>query len=270
MSDMTWTCPACGNTEPPPCRRCHGTIRRLRGDGRVTPGRGPALFDFFGGLRDVARAALAIAFERDFIGRLRVPVLAGAATTVLLIAAGIVFLLPAYRDWFESAPGESLNAGPALWLFATWLVLGPPLLAFVCGFAQAPLIATSERRMLGEPRVDGEAPAPRFGERLLLLVAAATVLPFALGLVLVPFVGVPATVALGSAIAAVAWFDAPIASRGHRLPARLQLLRRNPLRALGTGLGITLLACVPVFNLLALAPVAAVAATAAWLHFDKR
>jgi uncharacterized protein involved in cysteine biosynthesis len=71
-------------------------------------------------------------------------------------------------------------------------------------------------------------------------------------------------------MAAVVWYEPPMALRDLHLPQRLHLLWRNRWRALGVGAGIQLATVVPFVNVLGLAPIATIVATSSYLHFDKR
>lgn len=224
------------------------------------------------------RAPFALLHHREFIGRLRVAVWANALGFSLLMAAGYFVLWPWFlaafaSDWWlaDSVRATNGKRGPVLWLVTSWLVLGPPLLEMLAGALQEGLLDATERAMLGDGAVT-RAPRgllARLRDRAKVGAVALLLWPFALLLVLVPWVGLPLVGVLGAAIAAAVWFELPMARRGLDLPQRLGLLWRNRWRALGVGFGVQLAAGVPFLNLLGLSPVATVAASSAYLQFGK-
>lgn len=272
-------CACCGHpTDGAACGRCRGALTALRRPYALEPGLGAPPADFWRGLREVHRAVFALLHERAFIGRLRLPVAANLLAFVLVYVGGAWLLMPWCTAAFAAAwplldgvRQATAEHGPTRWLVACALLLGPPLLDVVCGALQEPLRVATERSMLGpEHGSDAAHTVLRLRERAHVLAAALLALPVVLALSLVPYVWLPLLVLLGAATAAVVWFEPPMAERGLALPARLELLWRNRWRALGTGLGLQLAVFVPFVNLLALAPVATIAATSAYLQFDKR
>lgn len=237
-----------------------------------------AIADAWRGMREVHRAVFALLHERAFIGMLRLPVAANLLCFLALFAGGAFALAPLYTaafvgPWWLADGWRAAVAdhGPALWLLATALLLGPPLLDVAAGGLQEPLRAATERAMLGPPRQDAaDHGVLRLRERAQVLAAALLALPFVLLLVLVPWVGLPTVLVLGAAAAAIVWFEPPMAVRGCALRERLWLLWRNRWRALGVGAGLQLAVFVPFVNVLALAPIATIAATSAFLQFDRR
>ena len=265
--DAIITCPTCGFARPaPPCSVCADEGATLGRRGRVVTGPRNPLADLLRGLDDVRRAALALLFERDFVGRLRVPVLANMAVMAGLGLFGWLWLTPAVEAHFESR-GEP---GAHLWLLAIWLGCGPSLLDLLAGWAMGPIRRATEQHMLGATPVHPPRLGPRLIERVQLLMLAAGAVVLMLGAVLIPWVGLPFCFALGAAVGAVVYMQPPLAVRGHALGARLAALRREPWRALGAGLGLQLAAGVPFLNVLALLPVATVTATSTYLHMSKR
>jgi hypothetical protein len=272
-------CPCCGYLEEDePCLRCRGVARALSGrdEARAGRGRGPA--DVYRGLRDVHQAVFALLHGREFIGLLRWPIAANAIAFVLLLLGGWLLLAP----WYAAFTGstwwlfDGLRAGRAeavahLWLLCTWLLLGPPLLDVLTGAVHEPLRVATELRMLGPASRPGAPDGMlRFRDRIRILAFATMALPVVLLVALLPWVGLPIVLAVGAASAAIVWFEPPMAARGHALRARLRLLWQNRWRALGTGAGMQLAAAVPFVNVLVLAGVATVAATASYLHFEKQ
>ena len=272
-------CSCCGHpTDGAACRRCRGALTTLHRSYALRPGLGAPPADLWRGVREVHRAVFALLHERAFIGRLRLPVAANLLAFVLVYVGGAWLLTPWCTTAFAAAwpvldgvRQASADHGPTRWLTACALLLGPPLLDVVCGALQEPLRLATERTMLGpEHGDDATHTVLRLRERAHVLAASLLALPAVLALALVPYVWLPLLVALGAAAAAVVWFEPPMAERGLALPARLEVLWRNRWRALGVGLGLQLAVFVPFVNVLALAPVATIAATSAYLQFDKR
>lgn len=223
------------------------------------------------------RAVFALLHERAFIGQLALPVASNVLAFALLVAAALLLLMPAFQAVFAGPwwllDGWRARFGPAgtsYWLLTSWLLLGPPLLDVLAGMFQEPLRRIAEATMLGPERERGPAlPVLRVRERARVLASAALLWPVALIMSLLPWIGLPLVVATGAAMAAVVWFEPPMAVRGLGQRRRLQVLWQNRWRAAGVGLGLQFAAAVPFVNLLALAPVATLAATAAYLQFDK-
>ena len=259
-------CPVCGYPRPSaPCAVCQDEAARLGKRASVQIGPGNPIADVLRGLDDVRRAVFALLFEREFIGKLRLPVATNMAVMLALGAAGWFWLLPAFEAHFADR-GED---GAHLWALAVWLGAGPSLLDLLAGWAMDPIRRATEQHMLGATPTHPERLGPSGAERLQLLGLAAFAVLLMLGAVLVPWVGVPLSVLLGAAVAAVVYMQPPIAVRCLPLGARLQTLRRQPWRALGAGLGLQLAAAVPFLNLLALLPVATITATSTYLHMHK-
>ena len=229
--------------------------------GPLCIGRRNALLDLLRGLDDVRRAVFALLFERDYVGRLRGAVLANAIAVLLLVAVGWLWLLPAVEH--VSDPGGHL------WLLAIGLTIGPAWLDLLAGWAQDPIRRATEQHMLGATPTAPPRTGPSWTERLQVLTATTVSFPLAMALISVPAVGLVLTILFGAALAAIVWLQPPLAVRGFALPQRLRMIRRNPWRALGTGLGLQLAAGVPFLNLLGLAPIATIAGSSAYLHFDK-
>jgi hypothetical protein len=242
------------------------------------PGRGAAVADVVRGFAEVHRATFALGHGREFVGLLRVPVSANAIVCSALAAVGLLLLWPVFAaafatPWWLADGLRSANRdrGPALWLLATWLVLGPPLLEAFAGALQEPLHVAAERAMLGTSPPPGQPRGwlPRLRDRARLCLAALAIWPLSLGLVLLPYAGVPLVAVLGSALAALVWLEQPLAQRGFGLAPRIAVVWRNRWRALGLGAGVQAAAAVPFLNLLGLSAVATVAAASTYLKFDK-
>lgn len=247
-----------------------------RGPTRI--GRGLAAADLYRGLRDVAGAPFALLHCRDYVGALRLPVAANAVVFAALALGAWLIVAPAYArafagEWwlFDGLRRSRADTGPAIWLLTTWLLIGPSVLDTAIGALHEPLRVITERAMLGPPRsATAEPPRLRLRERARILGLALLALPPCLVLALVPWLGLPIVCVVGAVLAAVVWFEPPMAARGLDLRARLDVLQDNRWRALGVGAGIQLAAAVPFVNLLALSACATVAATSAYLQFDKK
>lgn len=266
----TTLCAICGYQKPKQtCHVCGGEGHILGKRAPLQVGRGNAFVDVLRGMMDVRRAVFAMLFEREFIGQLRWPVAANVAGFSVVVAVGWFWLLPAFQQSFDSHPGQTDHDGPHMWLLAVWLTAGPALLDFLGGWAQEPIRRATEQHMLGATLSTPPNEGARWLDRLQLLLFVGISTLMAMAIVLIPWVGLPATVLLGGAMAAIVWLQPPQAVRGIDLRQRLMMLRRNPWRALGTGLGIQTATLIPFVNVLALLPVATISATSAYLHFDK-
>lgn len=263
-------CAVCGYVVPAaPCPVCAGKAERLGNRGTLEVGRGNALLDVLRGMNDVRRAVFVMIFGREFIGQLRLPVAMNALGIGIVFSIGWFWLSPAFESYFAAQPNQTDLNGPHLWLMAMWLTAGPAFLDMIGGWAQEPIRRATEHHMLGATLTTPPSSGQRLLDRLQMLLLIAIACLMALALVLIPWVGIPCTVLLGSAVAAIVWLQPPQAVRGATLRQRLEMLRRNPWRALGMGFGLQIAAGVPFVNLLALLPTATIAATSTFLHFDK-
>ncbi|MBL8729806.1 MAG: EI24 domain-containing protein [Planctomycetes bacterium] len=244
----------------------------------MQPGRGAWWRDLGSGVRSVHRAVFALLHERALIGQLGLPVASNLLVFGSLVLVGAVLLAPWFTAFFggtwwllDGWRASFADAGPGHWLLTSWLLLGPPLLDVLAGPFQEPLRRAAEAVMLGPARERAAAPrVRRVRERAQVLAGALLLWPLALFVSLLPWIGLPLVVTLGAVSAAVVWFEPPMAARGLGQRRRLQALWQNRWRALGVGVGLQLAAAVPFVNVLALAPVATLAATSAYLQFDKR
>jgi hypothetical protein len=278
VNSPTAPCPTCGHTlAAEACTICAGSALALDGRTLLRAPRAGRLLDFAAGFGDVRAAFFALLHGREYIGLLRVPVAVNTIAFTAVALGGWLLLEPLFAAAFASSwwlldgvRAHHAQHGPALWLVTSWLMLGHPLLDLIAGGLQEPLHEATERRMLGPLRAGAPATAVlRLRERARVFALLLLAWPFALGLALVPWVGLCAVGLLGAAVAAVVWFEAPMASRGWSLARRLRSLRDHRWRALGTGLGLQVATIVPFVNVLGLAPIATIAATASFLQFTK-
>lgn len=264
-------CEICGyQRQAEVCHVCGGQAQTLGKRGPLQVGRGNAIMDIVRGIMDVRRAAFALLFDREFIGKLRLPVAANIAGFAAILTMGWLWLMPAFEQSFRSHPEQTASEGPHLWLFAVWLAAGPALLDFLGGWAQDPIRRATEQHMLGATLTKPPLAGIRWLDRLQMLLLVSIMTMMMMAAVMIPWIGVPATILLGGAMAAIVWLQPPQAVRGFGLRARLMTLRRNPWRALGTGLGLQAAAFIPPIGPLALLPIATACATSAYLHFDKQ
>lgn len=199
------------------------------------------------------------------MGSLRLPVAANMIAIVAVGLAGWLWLLPAFEARFD----EPDDARAHLWLVALWLGAGPAVIDLLAGWAMDPIRRATEQHMLGATPNETPSSGPSFSDRLQLLALSAFASVVMMGLVLVPWVGVPLCALLGAAVAGVIYMQPPFAVRGVALAARIRRLRAQPWRALGAGLGLQAAATVPFLNLLALLPVATVVATSTYIFTVK-
>lgn len=234
----------------------------------VTPGRGLPPVDLVRGVTEVTRTVFTIVLGRPFVGLLRWPVAVNTIAFTTLVAGFWFGLMPA----FEGATPDDRTA--ALWGYASWILLAPPLLAGVAGPFQRPLRAVTEGIMLGPENPTGEPETAPTGtgqlrDRFIALVLAAILLLFCLAIVQIPWAGVPLVFAIGAALQALVWFNAPLCQRGYDRRDRAIVLWLNRWRALGVGVGLQIATAVPFVNLLLLPSLAAVATTSAFVRFEK-
>ncbi|MBL8753172.1 MAG: EI24 domain-containing protein [Planctomycetes bacterium] len=252
-------------------------LRSLDGRTTMAPATRDGALDLLRGIGEVRRAMFALMHGKEFIGQLRLPVAMNAIAFVLVAGGGYWLLSAPFaavfaQPWplFDGVRGAHRDTGDALWLLVSWLLLGPPLLDLIAGAAQEPLRLATERRMLGSAFAPPPGPGSlRIRDRARLVAWLVLLWPVGLVLVLVPWLGLPAVALLGAAVAAIVWFEPPMASRGLQQRERLAAIRDTRWRCLGVGLGLQFAAFVPFLNVLGLAPVATLAATSAWLQSPK-
>lgn len=71
------------------------------------------------------RAVFVMLFEREFIDKLRKPVVINALGFGVLILLGWSWLAPAFHSSFAGDPEPDASIQPNLWLMAVWLTAGP-------------------------------------------------------------------------------------------------------------------------------------------------
>lgn len=279
VNDQAIACACCGyRCAADACGHCEGTARSLDGRRVLPPPRRDRFGDAVTGVFEVRRALFALLHGREFIGQLRLPVTMNAIAITVVVLGGWFVLTPLFAAvfatpwWFADGLRQQLApSAPGWWLAASWLWLGHPLCDLIAGAVQEPLRARTEMRMLGTPTSGGAAPGLlRVRDRARVLSWLLLSWPGVLLVSLLPWCGLPLLALLGAGSAAVTWFEAPLAARGLSLGQRLRLLWAHRWRALGTGLGLQFASAVPFVNLLALASIATLAATASHLQFEKR
>lgn len=270
-------CPWCGYARThEPCGTCGDTL--LREPGGRPMGRAPrrGFFPF-----DIARgflgffAGTTVLFNRpEFAGKLKLPVI-----TNLIVVTGVgVALWFAFRGLFARIGAEGDLLGFFAGVFATLLTLVsvyfilPPLVELVLGPFLEPLVDVVEQSMGGPDMRPPERlvwtsikDGAHSAAQLLMLSGACWLASLVLALVGL----LPLAFAVSAFAAAITWFELPTHRRGYRLRDRLWLLRRNWAVALGFGLAFQVGALIPLFNILLLAPTAAVSATMLYLRMEK-
>ena len=272
----TASCPCCGYpVTAAACAHCHGSVRALDGRRVLPPAAPDRPWATLAGFAEVRRALFALLHGREYIGLLRLPVAMNALAFAVVVVGGWFTLAPLFAAIFagpwpvlDDLRRELAPSAPGWWLAASWLWLGHPLCDLIAGVAQEPLRARTELRMLGTPGSGGSGNGTlRLRDRARLLSWLLLAWPALLLLSLLPWLGVAAITLAGAATAALTWFEPPLAARGHGLRERMRVLWSHRWRALGTGLGLQIASAIPFLNVLALAPVATLAATASCLRF---
>jgi hypothetical protein len=286
MTLIRGRCGRCGHEtgQPEACSLCSGRLRELDHlDRELRPGLGFAPFALVRAFVGFFRAASHLLHRPEFVGRLQLPVavnavgfLAGTACAVLLATSVFAPWFAAPWPVFEDLRAANEGSGSLRLTLATTWLLGPTLLEVVTGGLLSPLSSGTELAIAG-PKVAAAGDAatiastfPRLRASARVFLIQLAVLPLAWLCVLTPWVGLPLAFLLGTAAAAVVWFEAPFARRGLGLGPRLRGLARNWPLAAGFGAAWQLAVAVPFLNLLALAPTAAIAAAALYFRFDKQ
>ena len=278
----TTACPLCGYPKGEArCDHCGGSVVDAPALDEVRPGPRFFVFDVADGFRLFWHGLLLLFHSPRYAGTLKFAVAANIATFGL---AFVFFWFGLYRLMQKLTESMDLGflAGPISWTqpvlafvlaLVALLALGPILVQLVIGPFLDPIADVTEKLCGGEAM----RAQPVGAVRSLLLSTKITLQVFAaqlvllLPLLLLSFCGFGLVVAmiLSALFHALAWLDVPCARRGLGLQERLALVRRNWARALGFGLAIQLGLLVPFFNLLLLAPTAAVGITLVYLRFDK-
>jgi CysZ protein len=257
-------------------------VREIDG-AALRPSRGVFFLDLLRGFASLFQGGLMLFTRPEYAGQLRVPVIAN----LLVLAAvllGVFFGAWELFDWLLSGSWGFLEFlhGIAGWASATlamilaaitMFLVTPVLIETVTGPFLDPLAATTERLHGGasmralDPGVwrgiwSGlRSSAQILAIQLLVLVPALLLSLTGIGALLVTI--------LSAWLQAIVWFDIPCARRGLDLRARIALLRHNWAKALGFGLAVQLGLFIPLFNVLLLAPAAAVAVSSLFFRFAK-
>lgn len=277
-------CGHCGYfTVASPCPKCGDRVLDGPLGAPILPGRRMAPVELTRGFVGFYRAAIHLLTRPEYFGRLAAPVAASAAATIA-IAALAYWGFYAAAEWLAAQPWGFLQIlrGPVSWSDDTFAVVltvvttslvGPVILQTLTIPFLDPL-ADSVEKMLGGP---GLSRVPRTGWGHILTNVRASSQVLAMQLVaLVPclllsfcHIGLVAALVIASFLNALLWFEVPFARRGYTTDQRIRLVRHNRARTLGFGLAFQLGMFVPFFNILLLAPTAAVAATMSYFWFEK-
>ena len=250
---------------------------------QVRPGRRFFLLDLAHGFTTFFVAGLQLLLRPEYFGKLRLPLLVNLAALVLLFA-GTWFGVYQLFDWLTAQSWGWLDflRGPVSWtraVFAlaltviTFVLLAPAVIEAVTSPFLDPLAETVETT-LGGPGIRAVERSFWHGA-VAGLRATAEVLALQ-ALVLLPCLflsfcglGFLLAFALSAALNALLWFEIPFARRGYDTRERLRVLRHNWARALGFGLAFQLGLFVPFFNVLLIAPAAAVAVSTLYFYLEK-
>lgn len=271
-------CAWCGHPlAQPPCPRCGGKLLVAPGAERMqqAPRRGFFVLDLVRGFFGVFEG-LAILFNRpEFAGKLRGPVIANLFATLTL--GTILFI--GFRAMFApvEAEGDLLgyfaNSLALLLTFISLCLFLPPLLELITGPFLDELVDVVEKSM-GGPRLTpvrrhlwaNVRDSSRATAHLLLLAGGVWIGTLVLSIVAI---GIPLGILAAAFLNALTWFELPFYRRGYSLRDRLRTLRHNWALATGFGLGVQVGMLIPVFNVLLLAPAAAVGASVLYLRMAK-
>ncbi len=249
----------------------------------MRPGRRLAPLDLVQGFAEFWLSAIRLLTRPEFFGRLGA---AGAtnAAAMAVIAAGVWWgLVPlahwlAASDWGWLEPArDSLGFARGTQPFVLTVVLAVLIVPAVLQTLTAPFLeplAEAVERSMGIGSTASAAPRGLTGITANVR-ASAQVLAMQL-VVLVPCVllsfchlGLAVALCASAFLNALLWFELPFARRGASIEQRVRTVRRNWPRALGFGLAFQVALLTPFFNLLLLAPTAAVAVSSLYLRFDK-
>ncbi len=275
-------CPICGHAPiTAPCQRCGASVHEIDGYHRIYPKRGFFPKDLLHGMTTVAHGAFALFSRPEFAGQLLVPFLLNG-----FLVAGLYFaLFFGVQDLFASmfeptgfASGiDSVAQGlaPFVLTVVAGILLAPTVFELIMLPFLEPLVQTAERIMAGPnmgERSGGSWRSMVSGTRAtakVLLIQLGALIPTLFVSLFWPPIGILLATFIAAVLAALAWFDIPFARREQTLRQRVAVLRDNPGRALGFGLGFQLCLTIP-FTALLLTPAAAVATTILYFHLDKR
>jgi uncharacterized protein involved in cysteine biosynthesis len=279
-------CPVCGFRldSTPECAVCGGKVRSEPDGEPVRPGRGFFVFDFVRGFTGFFKAGLLLFGRPEFRGLLWIPftlnVVLSAAVFygVYSLGNGIFLSLTSgswgFLDFMRSAVSFAAPVFAFLMAALVLFFLFPGLQQLVLAPFLDPLARRMERILIGkEPPGSGlgvfrEAHASiAFSLRVLALQIGALVVSLLLaGL----GIGIVGGLIVSAYLAALVWFDHPLARRGFSFRDKNRFLLGNLPLTLGFGFGYQLGLLVPIFNFLLSAPAAAAGATLLYFRTEKR
>jgi len=279
---MLRRCPCCGHAlAASACTRCDGKATSLADE--RTPlrrGRRGWLADFASGLALVGRAGAQVLHHRAFVGRLAVPIAANLVASATFAGALALVAWPRFVAWFANAwpvldafRSRHRDDAPVLLLLATAWWLWPVWFDVTAGAACEPLLRAAEHAIAG-PRCSAaavpslRAASERLRRHARLLALQLLLLPAVWLLALVPAVGLPLALLCGACATALVFAELPAARRALPSAVLHRDLRRNWPLALGYGVGLELALLLPVFDVLLLAPAAAVGAVVLHWRLD--
>lgn len=266
-----------------PCEHCGGEVLDGPLGQPVQPGRRFAPIEIVAGFVGFFRAGIQLLTRPEYFGRLAVPVTGNLLATIPLAVLAVSVIHPLMVGLIEQRWGAlEVLRELVFWSDATFAVaLTAAVVVFVAPAVIQTLtipfldpLADAVEKMLGGPGLRPVEPSAwrnfktnvRASAQVLVIQIAVLVpcllLSFCqLGLVL--------ALLAAACLTALLWFEVPFARRGYTIEQRIHIVRHNWPRALGFGLAFQLGLFVPLFNVLLLAPTAAVAVTMSYFHFEK-
>ena len=274
-------CALCGYPRgEAPCPHCGDNVVDAPQLDPVRPGARFFLLDVADGFRLFWHGLLLLFHSPRYAGTLK---LAVAANIVTVAALFVFFTFALLRVMERLTASLELGAwaGPFGWAQSVLafvlavvlvLVLAPTLMQLVIGPFLDPIADVTEKLCGGEgmrSQVSGLRSVWVSAKMTLQIFAAQIVLLLPLLLLSFCGFGVVLAMLMSALFHTLAWLDVPGSRRDLKLADRLALVRANWARSLGFGLAFQLGVLVPFFNVLLLAPTAAVGITLVYLRFEK-